>query len=337
MLTAVISDLHLGTRTRADLLRSADLRRRLLGALEGVDQVVLLGDTIELRDGPAREAVAEARLFFEELGRSLAGGRIVLVPGNHDHQLAAGVLGRGSQLLALEQLVPAAQSPALRALSASAGGAELTLAYPGFWIRPDVYATHGHYMDRHHRAPTFECTAAGVLGRVRGLPPENASPADYEAVVGPLYRTMFAVAQAPRLARPAGAAKALIRAAERATGARPRQRGPGGGRPRALGAMAEVVRRLGIDAAHVIFGHTHRPGPLAGDADGWQMPGGPRLVNSGCWIYEPPYLGETASGSSHWPGTCVFVDASGPPRVQGLLADVSAGELDESCRSGRPI
>ena len=60
MVTAVISDLHLGMRTRADLLRRPGVRRRLMAELEAVDHVVLLGDSIELRDGPLGDALAAA-------------------------------------------------------------------------------------------------------------------------------------------------------------------------------------------------------------------------------------------------------------------------------------
>ena len=88
MVTAVISDLHLGTRTKADLLARPEVRAKLIGELESVDQVVLLGDSIELRDGPLSEALATAAPFFEDLGEALSGRRVILVPGNHDYQLA---------------------------------------------------------------------------------------------------------------------------------------------------------------------------------------------------------------------------------------------------------
>ena len=68
--TLVVSDLHLGARTGIDLLRRAELREPLLEALEGVDRLVLLGDALELRHGPAREALAAARPLFEALGRA---------------------------------------------------------------------------------------------------------------------------------------------------------------------------------------------------------------------------------------------------------------------------
>ena len=74
--------------------------------------------------------------------------------------------------------------------------------------------------------------------------------------------------------------------------------------------MAEVARRLGIDAGHVIFGHTHRPGPLAGDDPAeWG-----RLINTGSWNYTPVFLTATPGESPYWPGTCVLVEPSGSPR-----------------------
>ena len=42
---------------------------------------------------------------------------------------------------------------------------ELTLAYPGLRLRPDVYATHGHYLDLHLTVPRLESIAASAMGR----------------------------------------------------------------------------------------------------------------------------------------------------------------------------
>jgi hypothetical protein len=60
VVTAVISDLHLGTRTEADLLRRPEVRETLMTELAAVDHVVLLGDTIELRDRHPSEALEAA-------------------------------------------------------------------------------------------------------------------------------------------------------------------------------------------------------------------------------------------------------------------------------------
>ena len=69
-----------------------------------------------------------------------------------------------------------------------------------------------------------------------------------------------------------------------------------------LRAMGEVVARLGIDARHVIFGHTHRSGPLPDDdANEWRLAGGAQLINTGCWVYESMYL-DRHWGNPYWPG-----------------------------------
>ncbi len=88
----------------------------------------------------------------------------------------------------------------------------------------------------------------------------------------------------------------------------------------ALGAMREVVARLEIDASHVLFGHTHRSGPLPGDDEGeWTLPGGAQLMNSGSWVHEPPLVGDDGPRSPYWPGNCVIVEDTGPPELRRLL------------------
>ena len=46
MLAAVVSDLHLGTHSGADLLRRPEIQAKLFDALSDADEVVLLGDTV---------------------------------------------------------------------------------------------------------------------------------------------------------------------------------------------------------------------------------------------------------------------------------------------------
>nr|MDQ3936652.1 hypothetical protein [Actinomycetota bacterium] len=82
-----------------------------------------------------------------------------------------------------------------------------------------------------------------------------------------------------------------------------------------LRAMAAVATGLGVDHAHVLFGHTHRSGPWPGDdAAEWALPGGGRLLNTGSWILDQAF---GASGP-YVPGTCAFVGADGPPRLERL-------------------
>src|SRR5438067_2944347 len=72
MRTLLLSDLHLGSAARTDLLSRAHVRARLVEAVSGADRVVLLGDVLELRHGPARDALAVALPFFADLGRVAA-------------------------------------------------------------------------------------------------------------------------------------------------------------------------------------------------------------------------------------------------------------------------
>ena len=72
----------------------------------------------------------------------------------------------------------------------------MTLAYPGAWLRDDVFALHGHYVDLHSTVPTFERLAAGAMARwVVRLPESGARPDDYEAALAPLYAFLHQLTQ----------------------------------------------------------------------------------------------------------------------------------------------
>ena len=92
---------------------------------------------------------SNARLpFFEALGDAVGSGRVTIVPGNHDHRLIAPRL-KGRRQLGLEQRYDVAPGDPLDAVVRCMGRARVELVYPGVWLRPDVYATHGHYLDCH--------------------------------------------------------------------------------------------------------------------------------------------------------------------------------------------
>jgi Calcineurin-like phosphoesterase superfamily domain len=361
--TAVVSDLHLGARAGNDLLRSPAARERLLAELEGVDRVVLVGDLVELREGPLGHALEAARPFFAELDQATGGAELVIVPGNHDHQLAAGALDarrsdRPGDPLPVDWSTRDLSTP-LAHLAAAAPGADVSLAYPGVRIREDVYATHGHYLDWHNTVPSFESLAASATSRVTGLRRRTQlTPDDYESALAPIYSLLYQLAQTPSTALrtlAAGSAstgvwKTLNGGGSRGLRARllgdlaipaavavlnraglgPLEAEISGPQLRraALRAMGEVIESLGIDAGHVIFGHTHRAGPLPGDDPAeWTAPGGARLLNSGSWIYEPAFLGESAGDSPHWPGGLVIVPEAGAPELRCLLDDAGHEEL----------
>jgi Calcineurin-like phosphoesterase len=389
MRTLILSDLHLGGVSRSDLLRRPELREPLLRAVEGVDRVVLLGDVLELRHGPPREALAIAQPFFEDLGRALKGRELVLVAGNHDHALIEPWLALRAELpapnpLGLEQLLePAEASPMVKRLADWAAPARVRFAYPGLWVRPDVYATHGHYLDCHLTVPTIERLSVGAMSRLLGRPAHGfGQVADYEAVTAPMYAWRHAVARDARTgnalngiatvhawrtlgggsdrysargdrarsrrslrARIAAElrARAMVRgfplavAALNRLGLGPLRSEVSSGELRGAGlrAMGEVASRLGLAGAYVVFGHTHRSGPLpADDASEWnRAPAGAgatpgaRLVNTGSWTYDSIFLTDTPGESPYWPGTCVLVEDYGAPVLQRLLLDRTNAEL----------
>jgi Calcineurin-like phosphoesterase len=423
--TLIVSDLHLGSASRVDLLRRPEPRAALLDALRDVQRLVLLGDVLELRHGPRHEALAAARPFFEDLGRALAGREIVVLAGNHDHALVEPWLERRGELaapgaLSVEQRFAAQDaSPMLAQLAAWAEPARLTAAYPGLWVREDVYATHGHYLDCHLTVPTMERLGIGTMGRVLRRPAGAfTGPDDYEAVTNPVFAWIDAIARqattgdalnggltvrawralrgvedtagaaldgaAPGGAAPGGASGGAALGGAAPGGAASGVGAPGGTasdgaasaasrnggrlapltralRTRALAgafplavaalnragfgpfnadlssgelrraglrAMSDVATRLGLGEAYVVFGHTHRAGPLPGDrASEWRGAAGARLINSGCWTYDSYFLTATPGESPYWPGCAVLVEDDGEPRLLRLLADRAHGQL----------
>ncbi len=375
MRTALVSDLHLGDASGADLLHRRRFRERLLSELAGADRVVLLGDVIELRHGPLAEALQAARPFFEELGEAIGDAELVIVPGNHDYQLLGPWLERlrrreARRPLGLgEWFRPDEGAP--RQLAAWAGPGRTVLAYPGLRIRDDVYATHGHDLDAHTPIPVLERLAVGMVARVSGGPPEGPSvPGDYERVQAPLYALLFDRAQRGSrrpMRRGHAPSMRIWEAVGAATGRAPTLRGwllgaaaiPAATRvANRLGlgplgselsvselsragvrAMAKVVEGLGIEAEHVIFGHTHRRGPLPGEEGPGSDPdwtaGAVRLHNAGNWICAPALLGPAAERSPFWPGTIIEVVDDAPPRARNLLDGVDRRELRAALRGRR--
>ena len=363
MRTLIVSDLHLGARSRVDVLRRATALEPLVAALGDVERLVLLGDLLELRHGPAREALDAAEPVLRSLGEALGPEReVVIVPGNHDHGLLRPWLERRAlrsvpEPLGLQSEVSFEEHELLGEVVQRLAPARVHVTYPGIWIRPDVYAIHGHYGDRHNTVPIMERVGAGLMTRLIEEPPGGPRSADdYEATLGPMYEWIQAIAQRDgsklgvangsiqvrawrALATPGGSgrpriARANVRRASlkfafpvvvatlNRAGIGPLRTDVSGPELRRAGlrAFGEVVSRLNVDASYVIFGHTHRAGPLArDDASEWAAPGGATLINSGSWVYDKGFVGSDPSGSPYRAGFCVSVGENGPPEVRNLL------------------
>jgi UDP-2,3-diacylglucosamine pyrophosphatase LpxH len=359
MRTAIVSDLHLGSATGEDLASDPALRQVLLEEVASAERLVLLGDVLELRELPLADVLRLVQPFFEELGEAMAGRRVVLVPGNHDHRLAEplleGLALAGDELGLEHRALP--EGEPLTHLAKWLGGAELSVAYPGVWLRDDVYAIHGHYMDCHLSLPRLECVGAAAVMRAGGRPPDPATPSDYERILRPIYGLAFGLAEA-------GLARGATRPSERAWRSLSGRRRNGGRARQAtvktalraavpagvwllnralqtefkadfsaaaitrsgIAGATEMTRRLRVEATHLITGHIHRAGPEEGDPQ-WPLPGGGDLHNTGSWVYADAFHHPGVPPGPYWPGTVTWLDEEGPPRRVRLLADRSREEL----------
>src|SRR5579884_4047504 len=105
------------------------MRTSLIDALHESERLVLLGDVIELRHGPAHRALEAARPALEEIAAALRPPReVVVVAGNHDHQLIAPWLERRASVAAspleLESAVDWREGELLGAIAAALKPAE---------------------------------------------------------------------------------------------------------------------------------------------------------------------------------------------------------------------
>ena len=247
------------------------------------------------------------------------------MPGNHDAALVRPWVRARDGSLGVDTPIPLDATPALARLTSWLEPARVRVSYPGVWLADRVWATHGHYLDRHLLPEAAYGVARGLLGR---LPRDGATPADYEGrPVGDARRG----AADPLAAAPAGGAgrRAGRAAARRHDAGQPAarcsaaasRRSPSARSARRCAARASPrwrgwSHRLGVDADWVVFGHVHRCGPLAGDVlRQWRGPGGvPRIANTGSWVYEPVLLHRVAPPHPYWPGGAIRLAEGGEPR-----------------------
>ena len=405
MSTALISDLHLGAWQLNDLLRYPIFIERLTKTLEGVDEVYLLGDVLELRFQRLELALQAAQPFFAALGETLRARRtrqgrtprVVFVAGNHDYHFALQLIER-EQEMAIERgdakpykfpgkIPPPRDTLLLRQLRRMIGpGVDVEFAYSYVVLQTaggPALAMHGHYLDLHLASPA-ERLLALVEQALTAYRLETLRPGFdlYEAVLRPQNELLYWIGQSPAGAQvqseiwrrlrgdnrhvPRGllarlrriAIRRALRAAEALAGAAARQltdrvlRGDATNISPARATGVEEGIRAFMDSlyalqedlfaaerwtappAYVIFGHTHRPGPLPGvDATAlWRAPWAGhevQVLNTGSWMYDVERALTQEYYETHWPGTLVLIPDGGEPRVVSVLKDLTADEIDE--------
>src|SRR6478609_4005747 len=210
MRALVISDTHFGAWTGRDLLREEFFLERLAPQLEGIDELIFLGDLFDFLFGSVGEAVDASGCLLRLIAENLTGKRLVFLAGNHDHHL----VHRDAENR-LEAQLAAGRSPLVTgepADSASPGpgyfrsflarrlpGVEVEIAYPTYSFA-GVLCTHGHYLDPHARltGSRGDRLLTKVLwGIATGGPEEPKTIEDYESTITLLTEWLYVAAQMP--------------------------------------------------------------------------------------------------------------------------------------------
>ncbi|MEO6858125.1 MAG: metallophosphoesterase [Solirubrobacteraceae bacterium] len=329
MRTLVISDLHLGNRTERDVLRRAEPRERLLDALEGIERLVLLGDVAELVTRHPERSMTVAEPVLRAIGERLGEGKeVLMVPGNHDWPLLGGWSADQGPGLGLDALVAPDASANLARIVSWLGPARVRVHYPGVWLDPDTYVTHGHYLDdllvphapigfrlswRRHEDSTpadpwlYEQRHIERLHHISTRPPRRGPGALFSHVLNPLVPQMLRWARRSSLTA-AGVDFQMRRMA--------------------APALRTVLARLEVPAKRVIFAHVHRLGPMGRDGPRpWSDGHGPQLFNTGSWMYERLLLEGIRPPHPYWPGGAILLEPGSDPRPLNLLDGLSHEQL----------
>ena len=253
-----------------------------------------------------------------------------MLGGNHDHALVAGLIEERLQQEAPLELQHDLEPDAAGPLPRDARRGGRTRAAAASPTPASGCATTSTRCTATTSTCTRRCRRSSASPPARwraGSPPppgDPATPDDYEAVLVAAVRldARARAAQRRRDAQGRAVDRARVADAGRATSApstrcgrrrSPRASAPASARSTAsasgrsvpelsgpalrqgsLHGIGEVLRRLRVDAAHVVFGHSHRSGPWPDD-DGseWVAPTGARLTNTGSWVYQRHFLGPT--------------------------------------------
>lgn len=220
MRALVISDTHFGAWTGRDLLREEFFLERLAPALEGIDELIFLGDLFDFLFGSVEEAVEAAGGLLALIAARMAGKRLVFLAGNHDHHLVhrdeedrleAKLAGRAPLTSA------AAPGPAFfqAFLERSLPGVEIEIAYPTYRFG-EILLTHGHYLDPHARlggSRGDQLLTRTLWAIAAGGPEQPTCIEDYESVTTLLTEWLYIAAQMPHGTH---AQRNVFRAAQRA-------------------------------------------------------------------------------------------------------------------------
>jgi UDP-2,3-diacylglucosamine pyrophosphatase LpxH len=259
MRALVLSDTHFGAWTGRDLLAEEAYLERLAPALEGIDELIFLGDLFDFLFGSVDEAVGAANGLLGLIAEKMAGGRLVFLAGNHDHHLVhRDEEDRLEARLAGREPASSAEAPGPAFFQAflerELPSVEVEIAYPTYRFA-DVLLTHGHYLDPH--ASLSGSRGDRLLTRTlwaiaAGGPEQPQCMEDYESITTLLTEWLYVAAQMPHGTH---AQQNVFRAAQRA-----------GRFAQALGAPVRGAERLAAKLRDRGQGESDGPEPLPSEA-----------------------------------------------------------------------
>jgi UDP-2,3-diacylglucosamine pyrophosphatase LpxH len=215
----VISDTHFGAWTGRDLLREEFFLERLAPRLEGIDELIFLGDLFDFLFGSVEGAVESADGLLRLIAENLGGKRLVFLAGNHDHHLVHRDEEDRLESRLASGAEPEAGPPGPGFFQAFLGrrlpGVEVEIAYPTYEFG-GVLCTHGHYLDPHARLTGSRgdrLLTRTLWAIAAGGPEEPKCVEDYESVTTLLTEWLYIAAQMPHGTH---AQQNVFRAAQRA-------------------------------------------------------------------------------------------------------------------------
>lgn len=215
----VLSDTHFGAWTGRDLLAEEFFLERLAPALEGVDELIFLGDLFDFLFGEVEGAVGASDGLLRLIGERMRGRRLVFLAGNHDHHLVHRDDEDRMEARLAEGSEPAVQRPGpwfFRAfLERRLPEVEVEIAYPTYEFE-GVLCTHGHYLDPHARQSGSRgdrLLTRALWAIAAGGPEQPRRIEDYESVTTLLTEWLYIAAQMPHGTH---AQRNVFRAAQRA-------------------------------------------------------------------------------------------------------------------------
>jgi hypothetical protein len=344
--TLVVSDLHIGASDGLSVVERPAALAALLGAIDGCERLVLLGDLIELKDSDPWRSMDVARPILQAIGaRAGADRQIVYLPGNHDRALIGRWIAAQGAALRTETPVPPDAGRTLATVLEWLAPARVEVRYPGVWLSELIWAHHGHYLN-YYLEPH---QGYGLLRRERtGRPRHGAAPAaegsgpdprltpsDFEVMFAHHRLHVPARTSTPRepvpdpsivMQRPWHArlhehilSPRISPVVANMLGRQMRRH--------AIPAVVYAAHDLGVRSSYLLFGHVHRRGPIAGDwLQEWRLDE-TEVLNTGSWRFEPVLVQRSLPPHPYWPGGAILIDEQGTPRTLGLLDDLTAEQL----------